>query len=476
MPGGNGTYYGRVSGRLRTERAGVARLPLSIAAAVLTVALTACTADEPSPVGVAEVSRATVEEVVEAPGTVVARATATISSPATGTVATLAVVEGEQVEAGQVLATIDSPQARRQLEQALEADAQAAEAADLAMPGVDLSDQQREARKAAQQGFADARAAAERIPDAALRQQALESLLNSQAQYDLAVAQADALVRQVQAGIGSVAAAVGSLSQAQRLQTQVAVAASQRMVDSLTITSPIAGTVSLTASGSSGGEAGALQLPPGLEGQARELLGDGAQELLGSGSTAPRVEGLLAVGTPVSSGTAILTVTDTSTLSVVAEIDETDVLLVRPGVSAEIELDAVPGASYTASVVSIDPAPTSSGQGGVGFTARMTLSEGEAADGGPAAAPLPGMSAIVALAVLTAENVVAVPAAAVVRDGERDAVYVIERDGEEQVSVRREVSTGAQGADNVEITSGLRAGERIVVSGTDRVLDGQPLP
>lgn len=442
---------------------------------VIAVVLAGCTSDEPSPVGVAEVSRATVEEVVEAPGTVTARATATLSSPATGTVATLAVTEGEQVEAGQVLATIDSPPARRQLEQALEADAQAAEAAVVPVPSADLTDQQHEARRAAQQGFADARAAAEQIPDEALRQQALESLRGSQAQYDLAVAQADALVRQVQAGIGSVAQAVGSLSQAQRLQTRAAVAASQRVVDSLTITAPIAGTVSLTSSGGVGG-ARAPQLPPGLEGQARELLGDGAQELFGAGSSAPRVDGLLAVGTPVSSGTAILTVTDTSTLSVVAEIDETDVLLVRPGVSAEIELDAVPGASYTASVVSIDPAPTSSGQGGVGFTARMTLSEGEAADGGPAAAPLPGMSAIVRLAVLTAENVVAVPAAAVVRDGVRDAVYVVERDGEDQVSVRRDVSTGAQGTEDVEITSGLRTGERIVVSGTDRVLDGQPLP
>ena len=40
----------------------------------------------------------------------------------------------------------------------------------------------------------------------------------------------------------------------------------------------------------------------------------------------------------------MLTITDTSTLTLRAEVDETDVLLVRKGVKADVELDAVPGA------------------------------------------------------------------------------------------------------------------------------------
>src|SRR5688500_2606781 len=82
--------------------------------------------DGGSGIEVAEVGRATVVEVVEAPATVTARATATVSAPADGTVARLRVREGERVRAGQVLLRVESPQARRALRQAQQADARAA--------------------------------------------------------------------------------------------------------------------------------------------------------------------------------------------------------------------------------------------------------------------------------------------------------------------------------------------------------------
>ena len=59
----------------------------------------------------------------------------------------------------------------------------------------------------------------------------------------------------------------------------------------------------------------------------------------------------------MSSGQPVLTVTDTSTLSLTAQVDETDVLLVKPGVPASAELDAVPDAAYEAAVTTVDPAP-----------------------------------------------------------------------------------------------------------------------
>jgi multidrug efflux pump subunit AcrA (membrane-fusion protein) len=79
------------------------------------------------------------------------------------------------------------------------------------------------------------------------------------------------------------------------------------------------------------------------------------------------------------------------------------------------------------------------------------------------------MSAVVDLQVRTAERVLAVPTAAVVRVEGKDAVFVVE-DGRAQ---RVEVSIGAQGEDLVEVRRGLAGGEQVVVRDADRLRDGQ---
>jgi hypothetical protein len=142
-------------------------------------------------------------------------------------------------------------------------------------------------------------------------------------------------------------------------------------------------------------------------------------------------------------------------------------------VAADVELDAVPGARYAARVASVDVAPTASGRGGVSYVVRLTLGAGTEADGTLAPRPRPGMSAVADLRVRTARGVVAVPAAAVFRDGARDAVWVARADG---TATKRPVRLGAEGEDRVEVREGLRAGDRVVVRGADRVTEGQRLP
>jgi HlyD family secretion protein len=58
---------------------------------------------------------------------------------------------------------------------------------------------------------------------------------------------------------------------------------------------------------------------------------------------------------------------------------------------------------------------------------------------------------------------------ALVRDGARDTVFVVE-DG---VARQRAVRTGAQGDALVEVLDGVRVGERVVVRDADRLRDGQ---
>src|SRR5438874_1636855 len=200
-------------------------------------------------------------------------------------------------------------------------------------------------------------------------------------------------------------------------------------------------------------------------------VGAAAAPQSGAAPTGPGIDTAVLVGTPVGAGTAIATVVDTSALGLLAEVDETDVLLVAPGVTAQVELDAAPGAGYDATVGSVDVLPTTSSQGGVAYRVRLSLGAGRYDDGRPAPTPRPGMSAVAHLAVREAQNAVTVPAAAIVRVDGHDNVWLV-RDGRAQ---RVQVSLGVQGPDRVQVVSGVAPGDRVVIKGADRVKTGQSL-
>ncbi len=431
--------------------------------------LGAACSEEQLPVETAPVGRVTVTEVVEAPATVVARGSVTVTAPADGRVAGIRVRDGQRVRAGAVLLRLESPSAQQRLRQARAADARAA-ASGVSIPGIDVSAEQADADAAAEEGFSRARKAARLLRNDEARREALAAVERAQAQYVAARSQAAAAVESFNAGVGGLAEALSSLSQAQRVQTGAAVEAAERTVKALEVVAPISGRVSFerTAGQSGGADVSGLvdQLPAQAQSQADQLLGGGG----GGGS-----EGPLAAGVPVDSGDQLLTVTDISTLSLRAEVDETDVLLVERGVRADVELDAVPGATYRARVASVDLSPTVSDRGGVTYVVRLRLSGGTMAaisgHGRPAPRPRPGMSAVADLKVRTAENAVAVPASAVVRDGSTDAVWVVKSGRVE----RRTVRLGAEGEANVQVIEGVQPGDSVVVKGADRVREGQQL-
>jgi len=417
------------------------------------------------------VGRDDVTEVVEAPGVVTAKASATLTASADGRIGVLLVTDGQQVDAGAMLMQIDSTQAVEDLRLAQEADAQAAASAQVSLPGIPVSRAAAQSDAQAAAAFAAARTAAEQIPEPTARAQALSTMAAAQAQYTAARADADRAIRRLNVGLGSLADAVGALAQAQRIQTRAAVEAAQRTVDGLEIRTPVAGIVTLASAGGSGGGGGLdlSQLPSSLAGAAESALGGSASGQGGGAPSGPVAS--LATGSPVTSGQTVATVTDVSTLSLAAEVDETDVLLVQPGVSGTAELDALPGASYDVAVSSVDVSPVATTGGGVTYRVRLALGPGTDREGGTAPTPRPGMSAVVDLRVREVNDALAVPAAAVVRDGARDSVWLVVDD----VARRQYVTLGAQGESELEIVTGLQQGERIVVRGADRVRDGQDL-
>ena len=430
-----------------------------------------------SGIEVAPVGRDTVTEVVEAPANVEARATSTLTATGDGTLAAVYVRDGQRVNAGTIVARIASPDAQARLGQARSQLAQADAATPTAPPYVDVSGPQAQADSAAQGAFEAARRAAGQIPNPRLRATALTQIAAAERQYALARAQAQAAITAINTGIGNLSAALGSLTAAQRGQAQAALDAAQRAVDALTIRAPIAGTVQLggAAAAGTGTDTGSLgsaldQLPPDVRDQASAALGTG---LPGSGAASQvRSTGPVTAGMPVSTGTPIATIVDVGALSLVAEVDETDIFQVRPGVPADAELDAAPGATYPATVTAVDLSPTQSARGGVSYRVRLTLGRGRLADGSAAPTPRPGMSAVADLRVRVARDVVAVPATAVIRAGGRDAVWVVAGGA----AHRRTVRLGAQGSDAVQVLAGLREGEQVVVRGADKVSDGRHLP
>ncbi|RKN44198.1 efflux RND transporter periplasmic adaptor subunit [Micromonospora endolithica] len=437
-----------------------------LAVAVLTTTTAASCSDDESPVTLAAAARAAVSEVIDAPATVVARSAATLTAPSDGTLVSLRVQPGQRVKRGQVLAVLDSPAARDRLRQAKRALTAAERAGRTGGGGADLRGGLRGTDKAADETYAAARAAADRISDPKLRDALLLQVRTAQQRYDSAARAADQALRAVQRGVSNLNSAVGALSAAQRLQARQAYDLAKAAVDALTLRAPIAGVVQ------PGGTAAGGVSPEALAG----LLGGGAAagldpSVLGPAPAGPPpgVDVAVPEGARVTAGSPVLTIVDTGELGLLAEVDETDVLLVRAGLTAAVELDAVTGATYDATVRSVDVLPVSSARGGVSYRVRLTLGPGRFGEAEPAPAPRPGMNAVVRLRVREAADAITVPASAVFSADGRDTVWVV-RDGRAD---RAPVTLGVQGQDLVQIVSGVQAGDRIVVRGTDQVRDGQ---
>ncbi|WP_433533659.1 efflux RND transporter periplasmic adaptor subunit [Micromonospora sp. CA-263727] len=439
-----------------------------LAVAVLTLTGAAsCGADDPS-IALASAARAEVAEEIDAPATVTARAAATLTAPADGTLASLRVEPGQRVKRGQLLAVVDSPSARERLRQARAALDAAKRAG--GGGGGNLAGSLRGTDRAAGEAHAAARAAAAKISDPELRKALLAQVESAARQYDAAARAADRAVREVQRGVRNLNSAVNALATAQRLQAQQAYDLAKATVDALTLRAPIPGVVQPGGVSTGGGSAGALA---GLLDAAGGMPAGIGSDALGGGSAGPPpgVDTAVPVGGRVTAGTPVLTVVDTGELGLLAEVDETDVLLVRAGLTGTVELDAVPGATYEATVRSIDVLPGTSARGGVSYRIRLSLGAGRFGEAEPAPTPRPGMNAVLRLRVREAADAVTVPASAVFSADGRDAVWLV-RDGR---AGRAVVIVGVQGQDLVQIVDGVQPGDRVVIRGTDQVRDGQEI-
>ncbi|HEX5305375.1 MAG TPA: efflux RND transporter periplasmic adaptor subunit, partial [Dyella sp.] len=84
---------------------------------------------------------------------------------------------------------------------------------------------------------------------------------------------------------------------------------------------------------------------------------------------------------------------------------------------------------------------------------------------------LPGMYVTLEASLGQRHNVFVVPQAAVLRDTVGAYVYVVGPDGK---VARRDITTASMQGGNWVVTSGLKAGEKVIVSGVQNVKEGAP--
>ncbi|MCX6418079.1 MAG: HlyD family efflux transporter periplasmic adaptor subunit, partial [Actinobacteria bacterium] len=413
---------------------------LGLVAVIAVLALTGCGGNQDTGIETGSVITSSVSESVEAAGSISAKAVVTISSPASGTIGQLFVRDGQKVRRGQKLLVISSPSTQKQLKQAQSA----AHSSSVSIPtptATPVANALAQADSTAKAAFDAAQTAIDALPVGAAKTQAQTALAQAKAQYALARAQVNATTSSANDALTNALASISQLVNAQGGTADLAVSAARDSIKALTIRAPISGIVTFdaVASASSSGASGVLsQLPSSLQGLASSVLGSG-------GGSSASASGSLVKGLPVSSGQTLLTLTDVAGLTLTTQVDETDILLVKAGIKANVQLDAVPDANYQGRVTSVGVTPSTSSRGGVSYVVRLSFGSGTTADGLRAPRPLPGMSAVAQLQVRTDRAAISVPASAVFRDLGSDSVWIVV-DG---VAKKRVVRLGAQGADTI---------------------------
>jgi HlyD family secretion protein len=152
-----------------------------------------------------------------------------------------------------------------------------------------------------------------------------------------------------------------------------------------------------------------------------------------------------------NAGTEIMTIANLNDMIITAHINQADVIRLQSGQEVDIQVESVPGLKMKGRMERI--APQAILKNGVkGFTARVQITDMD-----PRIRP--GMTALLTIPVASAENVLAVPLAAIHSDKGERFVYV--KEGERFVP--RPVIIGITDYINAEVQQGLAEGDVVAL-------------
>jgi HlyD family secretion protein len=155
----------------------------------------------------------------------------------------------------------------------------------------------------------------------------------------------------------------------------------------------------------------------------------------------------------VSGGVAIMVISDMSKLFVLADVDESDIGGVQPGQSVSITADSFPGVRFKGKVIRIAPQGVNTSNV-VTFEVKIEVTSENKS--------MLKLSMTTNVTILEAakKDVVMVPMQAVTHKQGKSYLTLVKADGSNE---DREVETGINDGSNIEISSGLAAGEVVLV-------------
>jgi len=165
-------------------------------------------------------------------------------------------------------------------------------------------------------------------------------------------------------------------------------------------------------------------------------------------------------GNALPPGAPIARLASAAPLAIRADLDEIDLPRVAIGTAVQVTVDAFPGTAYAGIIAQVAPEGIAQG-GGVVFPIRIVLADPGAAGFPPELRP--GLSAVVAIPAVVAENTLLVPEGAVTTVGRRSFV-VVDRDGD---AIEIEIRPGLRADGQVELLAGaVEEGERVRLDGS----------
>ncbi|MDP1630009.1 MAG: efflux RND transporter periplasmic adaptor subunit [Caulobacter sp.] len=172
----------------------------------------------------------------------------------------------------------------------------------------------------------------------------------------------------------------------------------------------------------------------------------------------------VAPGALISPGAAIVTLDDLTVVRVDFNVPDRFIAALSEGAPIVAIPDARPGDVYRGTIARLDSR--------VDPATRAITARAEFAN--PGGRIKPGM--LMRISIKHGERqALALPEAAVQFEGDQAFVFVITPRDSGQAARKQAVQTGSAEAGFVEITGGLRAGEKVVADGLNRVQDGQPV-
>lgn len=170
-------------------------------------------------------------------------------------------------------------------------------------------------------------------------------------------------------------------------------------------------------------------------------------------------------GKKVTTSTAIAIIGDINNLQVTANVPERYVAVLKKGLKAEVSVEAYPGVIFAATVSRVSPVVDATTR-----TKEVILTFDRHDERINA-----GMFAKVKLYTEDYSGAVAMPSDALVQNGDDFFAYIINYSGDSETVSKVKVEKGKTVDGYVQILSGVKAGDRVVVQGMSSLGDGSKI-